>query len=224
MRHTSLLLVVALAGALYAAADHAGSSDSAPVSDGDAARNKVAATAQHDNEGQSSELTKADRLQLENMAQDSLKQLLAESDNAKREYKASGLYAVFKTTKVGALVTGAGGSGVAVDPGTGQCVYMHMGAGGVALGGGFQQYKLVFLFADHDAFGRFVDGGWDGNTTAEAVAGKAAKEATSNFADATSVYQLTDKGLIAQADVTLMRFWKDHDAPATDSNALRCAS
>lgn len=224
MKHTGLLLAIALSGALYTAADYARLPDAAAGSDTDTASTDSAAANGDEHEGQQPGLTEAERLKLEQMAKDSLEQLMAQSEAARRQNKASGLYAVFQTTKVGALVTGAGGSGVAVDPDTGECAYMHMGAGGVALGGGFQQYRLVFLFADHDAFEHFVDGSWDGNTTAEAVAGKAAKEATSNFADATNVYQLTDKGLIAQADVTLMRFWKDRDASATDSNALRCAS
>ena len=124
----------------------------------------------------------------------------------------------------GSGVAVGGGSGVAVDPEANQCIYMHMGAGGVALGAGVQQYKLVLLFEDDDSFQRFVGGSWDAGATAQAVAGKAAKEAASNFVDGMAVYQLTDKGLSAQADLTLMRFWQDHDAPTTDPNALRCAS
>ncbi len=204
---------MALTGALYAAPDLANSPDKPDP-----------ATSSGENANGSGELTDADRVKLEHMAKESLDALLAESAAARQRYQKSELYAVFDTTKVGALVTGAGGSGVAVDPGNNQCTYMHMGAGGLGLGAGIQQYKLVFLFADHDTFKHFVDGSWDGNTTAEAVAGKAAKDAVSNFADKTTVYQVNDKGLVAQADVTLMRFWKDHDAPSNESNTLRCAS
>ena len=213
MKYTGLLLAMALAGALYAAPDLANSPDKAQ-----------AATGGREDSQTSGDLTDSDRVKLENMAKESLDALLSESAAAKKRYEQSELYAVFNTTKVGALVTGAGGSGVAVDPGNNECVYMHMGAGGLGLGAGIQQYKLVFLFADHDTFRHFVDGSWDGNTTAQAVAGKAAKDAVSNFADKTAVFQVDDKGLVAQADVTLMRFWKDHDTPANGSNTLRCAS
>lgn len=127
-------------------------------------------------------------------------------------------------TKVGAFVTGAGGSGVAVDPETNMCTYMHMGAGGVALGGGVQKYKLVLLFEDDESFERFVDGQWDGGATAQAVAGKAAAEAASNFVDGMAAYQVTDAGLIAQADLTLLKYWQHQDALTTESEALRCAS
>lgn len=169
-------------------------------------------------------LTDENRLELEQMAQESLDYLIRTSDPARRLLEKSEGYAVFDSTKLGAVVTGAGGSGVAVDPEANQCIYMHMGAGGVALGAGVQQYKLVLLFEDDDSFQRFVGGSWDAGATAQAVAGKAAKEAASNFVDGMAVYQLTDKGLSAQADLTLMRFWQDHDAPTTDPNALRCAS
>jgi lipid-binding SYLF domain-containing protein len=169
-------------------------------------------------------LTEAERLELEQMAVESLDQLISTSEPARQLFEKSEGYAVFDSTKVGALVTGAGGSGVAVDPDENQCVYMHMGAGGVALGAGIQQYKLVLLFEDGDSFQRFVGGRWDAGATAQAVAGKAAKEAATNFVDGVAAYQLTDKGLSAQADLTLIRFWQDHDAPTTEPDALRCAS
>lgn len=169
-------------------------------------------------------LTEEERVELEQMAEESLEYLVKTSDPARQLFEQSEGYAVFDSTKLGALVTGAGGSGVAIDPDANQCIYMHMGAGGVALGAGVQQYKLVLLFEDDASFERFVGGRWDAGATAQAVAGKAAKEAASNFVDGMAVYQLTDKGLSAQADLTLMRFWQDHDAPTTDPDALRCAS
>ena len=169
-------------------------------------------------------LSVKERAQLEQMARETLDRLVAESESARELFERSKHYAVFDSAKVGALVTGAGGSGVAVDTRARQCVYMHMGAAGLGLGGGIQKYKIVFLFEDDDAFGRFVEGHWDGNTTAQAVAGKAAVEAASNFVDGLAVYQLTDAGLIAQADLTLMKFWQDRDAANTYPEALRCAS
>ena len=169
-------------------------------------------------------LTEAERIELEHMARESLDQLKSSSEPARRLFERSEGYAVFDSTKLGAVVTGAGGSGVAVDPEANQCIYMHMGAGGVALGAGVQKYKLVLLFEDDDSFRRFVGGRWDAGATAQAVAGKASAEAASNFVDGMAVYQLTDKGLSAQADLTLMRYWQDHDAPTTEPEALRCAS
>jgi lipid-binding SYLF domain-containing protein len=188
------------------------------------AGDSASATAKDESASAAPGLTKEDRLELQQMAVESLDQLISTSEPARQLFEKSEGYAVFDSTKVGALVTGAGGSGVAVDPDENQCVYMHMGAGGVALGAGIQQYKLVMLFEDDKSFEKFVDGRWDGGATAQAVAGKAAAEAASNFVDGVAVYQLTDKGLSAQADLTFMRFWQDHDAPTTEPDALRCAS
>lgn len=188
------------------------------------AGNSTGATAQDESATKAPGLTEEDRLELEQMAVESLDELISASEPARQLFEKSEGYAVFDSTKVGALVTGAGGSGVAVDPDENQCVYMHMGAGGVALGGGIQQYKLVMLFEDDESFERFVGGRWDGGATAQAVAGKAAAEVASNFVDGVAVYQITDKGLSAQADLTFVRFWQDHDAPTTEPDALRCAS
>jgi lipid-binding SYLF domain-containing protein len=190
----------------------------------DAKAASLAASSSTESASTASSLTEADRLELERMAVESLDQLISTSEPARQLFEKSEGYAVFDSTKVGALVTGAGGSGVAVNPDENQCVYMHMGAGGVALGAGIQQYKLVMLFEDDESFERFVGGRWDGGATAQAVAGKAAAEAASNFVDGVAVYQITDKGLSAQADLTFVRFWQDHDAPTTEPDALRCAS
>ena len=172
--------------------------------------------------GPDTQLTEAERVELETMARDTLKHLVDSNEAARELYDRSDHYAVFDSTKVGALVTGAGGSGVAVNTDDNQCVYMHMGAGGLGLGGGVQKYKLVFLFEDDRSFEKFVDGRWDAGTTAQAVAGKAAVEGASNFVDGLAVYQLTDKGLIAQADLTMMRVWRDADAPPAEADAGHC--
>lgn len=116
-------------------------------------------------------------------------------------------HAVFDTTKGGFIVTGAGGTGVAMRKNGSDPVYMHMGAGGVGLGAGLENYKFVVLFENEDVYKRFIDGEWSGGATAQAAAGRDGAAVVGKFNNGVAVYHITDKGLIAQADVTGVRFW-----------------
>jgi lipid-binding SYLF domain-containing protein len=116
-------------------------------------------------------------------------------------------HAVFDTTKGGFLVTGAGGTGVAMRKNGSNPVYMHLGAGGVGLGAGLENYKLVILFENEDTYDRFVDGAWSGGASAQAAAGRDGAAVVGRFVNGVAVYHVTDKGVIAQADVTGVRFW-----------------
>ncbi len=117
-------------------------------------------------------------------------------------------YAVFDTTKGGFLVTGAGGTGAAMQKGGhGMPVFMHMGAAGVALGAGLENYKLVLLFQDEATYKKFIAGSWTVGTSAQAAAGSEGKAAVGRFVNGVAVYHITDKGVIAQADVTGVKFW-----------------
>jgi lipid-binding SYLF domain-containing protein len=116
-------------------------------------------------------------------------------------------HAVFDTTKGGFIVTGAGGTGVATRKNGGDPVYMHMGAGGVGLGAGLENYKLVVLFETEETYKRFIDGAWTAGTSAQAAAGRDGAAAVGKFVNGEAVYHMTDKGLIAQADVTGVKFW-----------------
>jgi lipid-binding SYLF domain-containing protein len=116
-------------------------------------------------------------------------------------------HAVFDTTKGGFIVTGAGGTGVAMRKNGSNPVYMHMGAGGVGLGAGLENYKLVVLFENEETYDRFVDGAWTAGASAQAAAGRDGAAVVGKFVNGVAVYHLTDKGLIAQADVTGVKFW-----------------
>ena len=116
-------------------------------------------------------------------------------------------HAVFDTTKGGFLVTGAGGTGVAMRSNGSNPIYMHMGAGGVGLGAGLENYKFIVLFENEDVYKRFIDGEWSAGATAQAAAGRDGAAIVGKFNNGVAVYHITDKGLIAQADVTGVRFW-----------------
>lgn len=115
--------------------------------------------------------------------------------------------AVFDTTKGGLIVTGAGGTGVAMRKNGSNPVYMHMGSGGVGIGAGLENYKFIVLFESEDVYKRFVDGEWSAGATAQAAAGREGAAVVGKFNNGVAVYHITDKGLIAQADVSGVRFW-----------------
>ena len=115
--------------------------------------------------------------------------------------------AVFDTTKGGFVVTGAGGTGVATRKNGGDPVYMHLGAGGVGLGAGLENYKLIMLFENEDVYDRFVDGAWTAGASAQAAAGRDGAASVAKFVNGVAVYHVTDKGVIAQADITGVKFW-----------------
>ncbi len=107
------------------------------------------------------------------------------------------------------LVTGGGGTGVAVNTSTGDRTYMKMGTGGLGLGLGAQVYQIVFLFETEKTYERFVRSGWEARASANAVAGTAGENLDSSFSNGVAVYQLTQAGLMAQADLSGTKYWKN---------------
>lgn len=116
-------------------------------------------------------------------------------------------HAVFDTTRGGLIVTGAGGTGVARETESDTATFMHLGSGGIGLGGGFESYKLVLVFEDAERFDAFVAGRWLGRVSARASAGGDGEPVEESFTDGMRVYRLTDGGVIAQVDASGMRFW-----------------
>jgi lipid-binding SYLF domain-containing protein len=147
------------------------------------------------------------RQEIDASAQATLERLFDEREAARGLYDRAAGYAVFAATKAGFLVTGGGGTGVAVDKTTGARTYMRMGTGGIGLGIGAQRYDLVILFEDVARLSRFIQGGWDASASAQAAAGTDGVSLSSSFIDGIAFFQLTDKGLMAQADVSGTRFW-----------------
>jgi lipid-binding SYLF domain-containing protein len=147
------------------------------------------------------------RQEIDTGAQEALDKLLAEHSGAQELYGRAAGYAVFTVTKGGFIVSGGGGNGVAVNKGTGQRTYMRMGMAGVGFGIGGQRYALVVLFETADRLNKFVAGGWDSSATAEAVAGQEGVAFRSSFIDGVAIFQVSDKGLMAWADVSGTKFW-----------------
>ena len=150
------------------------------------------------------------RAEIDAMAKQTMERLLAQSASAKKFHEKAYGYAVFNNLKVAFGISGGGGSGVAVS-GKGERAYMKMGTAGVGLGLGGQKYKVVFFFEDEKAFRSFVDKGWQADASAQAAAASAGANATSTFKNGTAFFQMTDKGLIASADIAGTKYWKNDD-------------
>ena len=88
---------------------------------------------------------------------------------------------------------------------------MRMGLGGIGFGIGAQKYALIVLFETQDHLKKFVAGGWDSSATAEAAAAKEGVAARATFMNGVAFYQITEKGLMAHADVTGTKFWQVDD-------------
>lgn len=140
-------------------------------------------------------------------AQATLDKLFAQRADAKTLYDQAVGYAVFTATKAGFIVSGGSGTGVAVNKGTGQRTYMRMGTGGIGFGIGAQRYDMIILFEDEAILARFAQGGWDSSATAQAAAGQEGVAVRSSFIHGVAFYQLTERGLMAHADVSGTRFW-----------------
>jgi lipid-binding SYLF domain-containing protein len=151
------------------------------------------------------------KLEIDTAAQSTLDELLAAHADVRELYNKAAGYAVFTVTKAGFIVSGGGGNGVAVNKATGQRTYMRMGTGGIGLGIGGQRYSLVMLFETVDRLDKFLAGGWDSSASAEAAAGQEGVAVRSSFIDGMAFFQITDKGLMAWADVSGTKFWVTED-------------
>ena len=147
------------------------------------------------------------RAAINEVAEETLQNLFNENANSKSLYDKAVGWAVFDNTKVAFGVSGGGGNGVAVSKTSGKKAYMKMGTGGIGLGLGVNKYQIVFLFQDEKTLKNFIESGWQADAGATASAGKASAEAKTNFVNGLAIYQLTEKGLMLNADIAGTKYW-----------------
>ncbi len=150
----------------------------------------------------------AKRAAIDAEAAEVLKTVLAESPDAQALEDRAWGWAAFHNTKVAVGISGGGGHGVAVAK-AGKRTYMRMGTGGIGFGLGAQKYKALFFFETEERFKEFVDGGWQGAAGASAAAGTEGANAAATFHQGVAVFVVTDKGLMANADVTGTKYWQN---------------
>jgi lipid-binding SYLF domain-containing protein len=151
----------------------------------------------------------AKRQKIDEMADDALAELFRTSIKAKTLYEKAYGWAAFDNLKLAFGFSGGGGNGVAVDGSDGSRTYMKMGTVGFGLGLGGQTYQVVFLFQDRGTFLNFVEKGWQADAGARAAAGTSGVNAQTAFVNGLAVYQMTDKGLMANVDIAGTKYWKN---------------
>ncbi|TLU61599.1 hypothetical protein FE810_13860 [Thalassotalea litorea] len=149
------------------------------------------------------------------MKNDVLTQLFQQKPDSRKVVEGSKGYGVFSNANVNLLVVSAGtGYGVVKNMATQQHTYMNMAEGGVGLGMGVKDYRIVMVFHTKQAMDHFVNNGWTfgGNADAAAVASKkgGSIEGEAYFGDVT-VYTFTEAGLALQATVKGTKFWVDSE-------------
>ncbi len=158
--------------------------------------------------------TKAEKQQKILKMKDSvLTRLFAKKPGSRSQINSAPGYAVFSNANINLIFMAAGtGAGVVKDMRTGKHTYMNMAEGGIGLGLGVKDYRIVMVFHTVDAMQDFVNTGWTfgGNADASAKAGNkgASIEGEAYYGDVT-VYTFTESGLALQATVKGTKFWKD---------------
>ena len=149
------------------------------------------------------------RLKIDEMADEALDEVMNTNWKAQELFESASGWAAFDNLKIAFGISGGGGNGVAVNKSSGERTYMKMGTGGIGFGLGGQKYQVIFLFQDEKTFHNLVEKGWKADASAQAAAGTDGANATTGFVNGVAVWQITEKGLMASADITGTKYWKN---------------
>ena len=165
------------------------------------------------------------RASIQKMRTNTLSKLYSLYPEARSDIQHSKGYAVFASNSSKILVFGFGsGYGEVKNSATGKDTYMKMAQGGAGVGMGVKQLRTVLVFHDKDALNTFITKGYmvgaDANAAAKyddngiapigASANGVAKD-TSSLPSKVNVYEITEKGLAAQAMVNGYKYWPDDE-------------
>jgi lipid-binding SYLF domain-containing protein len=153
----------------------------------------------------------ATRREIDGVAESTLSKVLASNAGANELFEKSYGYAVFDSRKASFLITTGRGVGVAIRKSDGTKTYMHVASAGVNVGAGLQFYQGLFLFETEQSFNRFVNQGWQADATAGATLGKASVEAQAKFTNGMAYYQLSETGIMLDANLTGTKYWKSKE-------------
>jgi lipid-binding SYLF domain-containing protein len=152
------------------------------------------------------------------MRDDTLERLFKTKPQVKAEIAKAVGYAVFDAsqTNIILLVTSKGG-GLIVDNGSKQETFMKMKKLGTGPGVGHKKFKQILVFKSRKLFDTFATLGADVAASADATMKLkdddkgTVLDGTSSFNPDLSVYQLTDKGLMLQANWGGVAYQPDSD-------------
>jgi lipid-binding SYLF domain-containing protein len=145
------------------------------------------------------------RAKLLKMRDQALEDFYATKTEIKEEV-ANGIgYAVFDGSQVNVvLFVGGLGGGVLVENGNGKEIFMKMTRAGTGPGVGYKKFRQLMVFKDRTLFDQFRTLGADVGASADAtmkIGGKGvAVDPNVSFNPQLSVYQITDRGALLQAN------------------------
>jgi len=148
------------------------------------------------------------------MEKETLERLYKESPGTKEKIANAVGYGTFANANVNVIFASAGGGyGSVVENATGKRTYMKMGLGGVGLGLGVKDYRVVMIFKNKAALDKFIESGWDVGAHADAAAkaGESGGEVSGegDIRSGVDVYSMTESGLALQATIAGTKYWKD---------------
>jgi len=125
-------------------------------------------------------------------------------------------YATFSNIGVKLILFSAeGGKGMAHNNHNGQNTYMNMASGGIGLGLGVKDFRIVFLFKNKKVYNNFIKNGFEANAAADLAAKYKEKGGALNAAITVApgirIYKLTKNGLALGATIQGTKYWKDSD-------------
>lgn len=163
------------------------------------------------------------RASIQKMRSETLNKLYALQPEARSDIQHAKGYAVFANNSSKILLFGFGsGYGVVRNKATGKDTYMKMTQGGAGLGMGIKQQRTVLVFHDKAALETFIRQGYmvgaDANAAAKyddkgiapiAASTSGVASDTASLPSKVNVYDLTEKGLAAQAMINGYKYWPD---------------
>ena len=163
------------------------------------------------------------RASIQKMRSETLNKLYALQPEARSDIQHAKGYAVFANNSSKILLFGFGsGYGVVRNKATGTATYMKMVQGGAGLGMGIKQQRTVLVFHDKAALETFIRQGYmvgaDANAAAKyddkgiapiAASTSGVASDTASLPSKVNVYDLTEKGLAAQAMINGYKYWPD---------------
>lgn len=156
----------------------------------------------------------AKREAIQRMHDETLAQLYQQRPTARKIVGNASGYAVFSNVNAQYLFFGGGGGyGLALNNVSGQNTYMKMAQIDLGLGLGVHDIRVVFVFHSERAINGFINNGWEFGAQADAAA-KARDKGVSATGEVsidaeTSMYTLTESGLMAKVNLAGTKYWKD---------------
>ena len=148
------------------------------------------------------------------MEKETLARLYKESPGTKDKIAKAVGYATFANANINVIFISAGGGyGSVVENATEKRTYMKMALGGVGLGLGAKDYRVVMIFKDKATLDNFIESGWDVGAHADAAAkaGETGAELSEegDIRAGIEVFSMTESGLALQATIAGTKYWKD---------------